>query len=135
MKPIFLITTVLAWIALAAPSQAAAFTGAAYAPAANPAITIHSSRSQFDRFAGRGFYFKRFDHQYRSRGFRSYGRGNFLPARAISRSLRARQFHRISLPRLRRGFYHVRARDAYGRRVRLIIDPYNGNILRLRFRH
>ena len=70
----------------------------------------------------------------RSLGFRHYASGHMLPPRAVRRSLRADEFFCVSYPRPRRSYYHARARDAHGRRVRLVIDPYNGDIIRLRLR-
>ena len=73
-------------------------------------------------------------HRHRSPGYRPYGGGFILPQRAIVQSLIARQYCRVSRLRFRRGFYHARAEDAYGRRVRLLIDPYSGEIIRRRYR-
>lgn len=134
MKPTITAAAVFAWFALAAPSDAGAFTGGAHDPAPGLRIAVTGGASRYDWFAGQAFYFGRPLHDYRLRGFRHYGNRHVLPARAIIRSLRVRQFCRISFPRLRRGFYHARARDAYGRRVRLVIDPYSGHIIRLRYR-
>ena len=73
------------------------------------------------------------DSQGRFLTFRN-GRGFRVSPRVIMRSLREHKFHNISVMHIRRGKYHVKALDAYGRRVRLVIDPYSGRIVRLRYR-
>ncbi len=50
------------------------------------------------------------------------------------RFLRAHKFHDFSTMHIRRGMYRLKARDANGRRVRLVIDPYSGKIVRIRYR-
>ena len=133
-----IIAVALVWFALAAPTEAGAYTGAANDPTPSPRIEMRGGVWQFYRFGGQALSFSRsfnhHRHDHRSFGFRHYGSDRMLPAGAVRRSLRARDFFPVSYPRLRRGFYHARARDAYGRRVRLVIDPYNGNIIRLRYR-
>ena len=135
MKPIITIATALILLAFAAPREAEAFTGEPLS------VTYQGYGGQgfyFGRsgYGAQNFFFGRSGFGNRSHGNRSYGLGRYiLPARAIVRSLRARDFCYISKPRLRRGLYHTRAQDAYGRRVRLVIDPYSGAIVRLRYRN
>lgn len=115
MKPIIATAAALLCLTLAAPSEAEAF----------------SSTGAYRGYGGQTFYFGRSGY-----GKRSYGSGHYLlPPSVILRSLRAQEFCYISRPHFRRGLYHARARDAFGRRVRLAIDPYSGEIVRLRYRY
>ena len=138
MKPIIATAAALVWFALAAPSGAVAGAGAATDPAPFPRIEMRLGVGQIYGLTGPSLYNRRafnpHRHDRRSLGFRHYASGHMLPPRAVRRSLRADEFFRVSYPRSRRGYYHARARDAHGRRVRLVIDPYNGDIIRLRFR-
>ena len=138
MKPIIATAATLVWFALAAPSEAVAGAVAAAAPAPSPRIGMRLGAWQIYGLTGPSLYnrraYNRHRHDRRFLGFRHYASGPMLPPRAVRRSLRADEFFRVSYPRLRRGYYHARARDAHGRRVRLVIDPYNGDIIRLRFR-
>ncbi len=113
MKPIIAAAAAILCLTLAAPSEAEAF----------------SSTVTYQGYGGQTFYFGRYGHRF-------YGARHYLlPPSAILRSLRAQQFCSISRPRFRRGLYRIRARDAYGRRVRLAIDPYSGEIVRLSYRY
>ncbi len=138
MKPTVTAAVALVWFALAAPSGAAAFAGAAYDTSPSLRIEARGGASRFDWLSGRGITFGRplcdRRHNLRAHGFRHYGGDRMPPSRAILRSLGAREFFRISYPRPRCGLYHALARDAYGRRVHLVIDRYSGNIIRLRYR-
>ena len=121
MKPIIAAAAAMLFATLAAPVEAEAFNG-------------FDTRYQDTRHLGYGgqtFYFGRFGYGKRAFGFPRY----LLPPSAIRRALRVQQFCYISRPRFRRGLYRVRARDAYGRRVRLAVDPYSGAIVRLRYRY
>ena len=135
MKTIINIATALVLMVMAAPSEAG--TSSAILNDAHQNMRIEVNGGQFFYF-GRSydqpFYFGRPYRMHRSHGYGYFQNGHILPARAIVRSLRARRFCYISRPRLKRGYYRARARDAYGRRVRLVIDPYNGAIIRLRYR-
>ena len=64
---------------------------------------------------------------------KKYGRIR-ISAREIFRCLRAKNFRSFSTMHIKRGMYYVKARDAKGRRVSLVINPYNGKIVRLRYR-
>lgn len=121
MKSTLFIAAVLVLTGLADPVSA--FSGVA-------ASRIEAGGAQFHPVTGQSFLL---DATGRFVFFR-HGRGFRVPPRVIIRSLRERKFHSISVMHIRRGKYHVKARDAYGRRVRLVIDPYSGDIIRLRYR-
>ena len=116
MKPIIAAAAAMLFATLAAPVEAEAFNG---------------FDTRYQGYGGQTFYFGRSGY-----GKWFYGTGRYLlPPSAILRSLRAQQFCYISRPYFRRGLYRVRARDAYGRRVRLAVDPYSGEIVHLRYRY
>ena len=137
MKPIVILAAALVLLIMAAPATAGAFTNIAVGERQNLTIDVNSGSTFYfggNRFYGQMNYFGRSYKKRRNNGYGNFQNHYILPARAIVRSLRAREFCYISRPRLKRGFYRVRAQDAYGRRVRLLIDPYNGAIIRLRYR-
>ena len=116
MKPIIAAAAAILFFTLAAPVEAEAFNG---------------FDTRYQGYGGQTFNFGRSGY-----GKRSYRLPHYLmPPSAILRSLLAQQFCSISRPRFRRGLYRVRARDAYGRRVRLAIDPYSGEVVLLRYRY
>ncbi len=53
-----------------------------------------------------------------------------LSTSAITTLLRQKGYTRIGKVKLTGGAYTVRARDRHGRRVKLIVDPSSGRILR-----
>ncbi|MBD1548431.1 hypothetical protein [Roseibium aggregatum] len=58
------------------------------------------------------------------------GRWERLGPRQIRRSLRHRGFHRIRILDVRGPVYVIKARGWRGARVRLVVDAFNGRILR-----
>ncbi len=121
MKSILFIAAVLVLTGLAGP--ASAFGGVAASRIEIGSVQVHPVTGKRSLLIAPGRF-----HVFR------YGRGFRVPPRVIMRSLRALKFHDFSVMHIRRGKYHVKALDAHGRRVRLVIDPYSGDILRLRYR-
>ena len=136
MKTLINIATTLVLLVMAAPSEAGTLSATSNDALQTMRLEVNGGQFLYFGYSSDQRFF--FGRPYRAR--RSHGHGyfengyNILPARAIVRSLRARRFCYISRPRLKRGYYHARARDAYGRRVRLVIDPYSGAIIRIRYR-
>ena len=79
-------------------------------------------------------------HRHYWRGDRRHHHGRAIHAyprlsvNDVIRLLRRCDITHVRSIRLFGGVYKVRARDAYGRRVKLSVDPYTGDILKLRTR-
>lgn len=70
-----------------------------------------------------------------------YGNNNYyynkpkrLTERQVVRAVKNQRFHQVSKVWFDDGVYKVRAVDYHGRRVLLLIDPYDGRVLRWSFR-
>jgi hypothetical protein len=63
-----------------------------------------------------------------------FGRYAVLPPRAIVRQLAWHRYTRISQPQLAGQHYQVKAVDPRGRKVKLYINAYTGEIVRRKFR-
>jgi hypothetical protein len=74
----------------------------------------------------------------RHRGWGNWGHGyghhGVVPAHRIVRRLAWHHFTHISQPVLAGPFYEVKARDPRGRKVKLYINAYTGEIARWKFR-
>jgi hypothetical protein len=57
-----------------------------------------------------------------------------MPSRRIVRNLARHRFTHIGQPVLAGPYYQVKARDPRGRKVKLYINAYTGEIVRWRFR-
>ena len=78
-----------------------------------------------DRFARPRFGFGR-----RNYGYTNYGyHAPKLSKRKLVRRLRRQNFSRVKAIHFSRGFYSVFARDHYGRKVKLRVDPYTGRVV------
>ncbi|MFQ5784587.1 MAG: hypothetical protein ACE5H8_07155 [Alphaproteobacteria bacterium] len=107
--------------------------------AERPRQDSHDDRFDDDSEARRGYG----DHRsHKHRGY-AYGepyrcyRDSYgpppLPKRKIVRKLRRRHHLHVRKIRYVRGIYKVRARNEYGERLKLVVDPYSGRILRWRY--
>jgi hypothetical protein len=63
-----------------------------------------------------------------------YNKPKRLTERQVVYAVKNQHFHQISKVWFDDGVYKVRAVDYYGRRVQLLVDPYNGRVLRWSFR-
>jgi Peptidase propeptide and YPEB domain len=57
-----------------------------------------------------------------------------LPTQAIAYCVQQQRFSKIKDIDFDDGFYKVYARDPYGRKVKLIVDPYTARIVRVKYR-
>jgi hypothetical protein len=57
-----------------------------------------------------------------------------LPTRAIAYCVQQQRFSSIKDIDFDDGFYKVYARDPHGRKVKLLVDPYTGRIVRVKYR-
>jgi hypothetical protein len=57
-----------------------------------------------------------------------------LPTRAVAYCVQQQRFSNIKDIDFDDGFYKVYARDPYGRKVKLLVDPYTGRIVRVKYR-
>jgi|GEM_PF-4953844 len=73
-------------------------------------------------------------------GYRQYGYSSYrydaprLSKHRLIRHLNRQRFSHVKRIRFSRGFYDVFARDHYGRKVKLKLDPYTGRIVAWRYR-
>lgn len=84
----------------------------------------YHSHGRYDRHG----YYKKHKH-----GHRGYRHG-VLPIKKIVKKLRHRDYYDISKIVLKRDRYKVRAYDYRGRPVKLVVNAYNGRILKKRYR-
>ena len=63
-----------------------------------------------------------------------YHKPKRLTERQVVRAVKNQHFHHVDKVWFDDGVYKVRAIDYYGRRVLLLVDPYDGRILRWSFR-
>ncbi len=79
--------------------------------------------NRYNRFAKPKFGL----HKY---GYYKYGyHAPKLSKHRLIRHLKRQRFSRVKRVRFSHGYYHVWARDYYGRRVKLRVDPYTGRIV------
>ena len=73
-------------------------------------------------------------------GYQKYGYNNYgyhapkLSKKKVVRRLKRQHFLHVKRIRFSHGFYKVWARDHYGRKVKLRVDPYSGRIVAWRYR-
>ncbi len=82
-----------------------------------------------DRFARPRFGFGRHNYGYTNYGYRAPK----LSKHKLLRRLRRQNFSRVKSIHFSRGFYSVFARDRYGRKVKLRVDPYTGRVVAGRY--
>ncbi len=80
-----------------------------------------------------GHYKKHKHGHYKKHGHKGYRHG-VLPIRKIVKKLHRRDYYDISKVVLKRDRYKVRAYDYRGRPVKLVVNAYNGRILKKRYR-
>ncbi len=86
------------------------------------------------RYDDYGHYKK---HKHGHKGYKHGHKGyrhDVLPIRKIVKKLHRRDYYDISKVVLKKGRYKVRAYDYRGRPVKLVVNAYNGRILKKRYR-
>ena len=83
-----------------------------------------------DRSGLRNFGFGLQDFGNRKYGYKNYGyHAQKLSKKKVIRRLKRQHFLHVKRIRFSHGFYNVFARDQYGRKVKLKVNPYTGRIV------
>jgi Peptidase propeptide and YPEB domain len=101
------------------------------------AVGASGASADDDRYYDEGYYGGGYyggnSWRYQNQGYDPYGyEYGVVPPRAIVYDLQRQGFTYISRPALAGQFYQVKARDPYGRNVKLYIDAYSGRIVKVK---